>query len=50
MSNYTKEQIEERIQFYSEKLERAKIKTPSNFHNISVYEKLLRFWENQKIK
>lgn len=48
MSNYTKEQIEERISFYTEKLERSKIKNLNNLHNISVYENLLKFWINQK--
>jgi len=47
MSNYTKDQCEERISFYNEKLERAKIKSPNNLHNISVYENLVKFWENQ---
>lgn len=48
MSDYTKEQIEERIQFYTEKLESAKVKNPSNLNNISVYENMLKFWTNKK--
>lgn len=46
--SYTKDQIEERIKFYTEKIENFKIKSPGNKHNLSVYENLLKFWENQK--
>jgi len=47
MSNYTKSQCEERIEFYTDKINHFKEKSPENLHNISVYEKLREFWINQ---
>lgn len=44
---YTKSQIEEKIEFYTSKIESFKIKSPKNTHNLSVYENLLSFWVGQ---
>lgn len=44
---YTKPQCEERINFYTDKINNFKEKSPGNLHNISVYEKLRQFWTNQ---
>ncbi len=48
--SYTKNQCEERINFYTQKIESFKVKSPKNIHNISVYENLLKFWAGQLSK
>lgn len=44
---YTKDQCNERIKHYTDKIELFKVKSPGNLHNIAVYEKLRQFWINQ---
>lgn len=47
MLQYTKSKCEERIKYYTDKIDYFKLKSPLNIHNISVYENLLNFWINQ---
>lgn len=48
--SYTKDQVEEKIKFYTDKIEYFRVKSPKNLHNISVYENLLKFWTGQLSK